>query len=58
MVMDIMLEDEEAALTRVPAVSGNGGVYIIHRVVDQLGIVVPVVNGVDVEIYVVVTHII
>lgn len=58
MVMDIMLEDEEAALARVPAFSGNGGVHIIHRVVDQLGIVVPVVNGVDVEIYVVVAHII
>lgn len=56
MVMDIMLEDEEAALTRVLTISGDGGVDIIHRVVDQLGVIVPIVNGVDVEIDVVVAH--
>lgn len=58
MVMDIMLEDEEAALTRVLTISVNGGVHIIHRVVDQLGVIVPIVNGVDVEIDVVVAHLI
>lgn len=58
MVMDIMLEDEEAALTRILTISGNGGVYVLHRVVDQLGVIVPIVNGVDIEIDVVVAHLI
>lgn len=58
MIMDIMLENEEAALARVLTTGGNGGINVIHRVVDQLGVIVPIVNGVDVEIDVVVTHLI